>query len=180
MSKPEPIFTAGDASRIIEMAWEDRTPFEAIALQFGYNESQVVALMRRSMKLTMMIDTRSTIATSATSRPSCAGGSPRAASRSRSRASVGRRRRSPARRSSTARLPGWTARPPRWSMPVIISSSWASSWPWTTPTPTASPHRCCSSAANWVASSGRHDTPRSARRLHRCGRNSRVRGDRPG
>jgi uncharacterized protein (TIGR03643 family) len=30
MSKPEPIFTAGDTSRIIEMAWEDRTPFEAI------------------------------------------------------------------------------------------------------------------------------------------------------
>lgn len=42
--------SAEDVSRIIEMAWEDRTPFEAIALQFGLNEPQVVALMRRSMK----------------------------------------------------------------------------------------------------------------------------------
>ncbi|OKH26382.1 TIGR03643 family protein [Chroogloeocystis siderophila] len=36
--------------RIIEMAWEDRTPFEAIALQFGLTEKQVIALMRREMK----------------------------------------------------------------------------------------------------------------------------------
>jgi uncharacterized protein (TIGR03643 family) len=34
-------------SRIIEMAWEDRTAFEAIEAQFGLNESAVVALMRR-------------------------------------------------------------------------------------------------------------------------------------
>lgn len=38
-----------DLSRIIEMAWEDRTPFEAIAHQFGLNESAVVMLMRRLM-----------------------------------------------------------------------------------------------------------------------------------
>jgi uncharacterized protein (TIGR03643 family) len=36
--------------RIIEMAWEDRTPFEAIALQFGLSEKQVIALMRREMQ----------------------------------------------------------------------------------------------------------------------------------
>lgn len=36
--------------RILEMAWEDRTPFEAIELQFGLSEPQVVALMRREMK----------------------------------------------------------------------------------------------------------------------------------
>jgi uncharacterized protein (TIGR03643 family) len=36
--------------RIIEMAWEDRTTFEAIKTQFGVNESQVIALMRRYMK----------------------------------------------------------------------------------------------------------------------------------
>lgn len=36
--------------RIIEMAWEDRTPFEAIALQFGLDENQVIALMRREMQ----------------------------------------------------------------------------------------------------------------------------------
>ena len=36
--------------RILEMAWEDRTPFEAIALQFGLQEEQVIALMRREMQ----------------------------------------------------------------------------------------------------------------------------------
>ncbi|WP_419812715.1 TIGR03643 family protein [Bacterioplanoides sp.] len=44
------IFTAEEQSRIIEMAWEDRTPFEAIELQFGLNESQVIKLMRNEMK----------------------------------------------------------------------------------------------------------------------------------
>ncbi|EJL6416807.1 DUF2805 domain-containing protein [Vibrio cholerae] len=32
-------------SRIIEMAWEDRTPFEAIEFQFGLNESDVIRFM---------------------------------------------------------------------------------------------------------------------------------------
>jgi uncharacterized protein (TIGR03643 family) len=36
--------------RVIEMAWEDRTPFEAIEQQFGLSEKQVIAVMRRSMK----------------------------------------------------------------------------------------------------------------------------------
>ncbi|HEK19839.1 TIGR03643 family protein [Mucilaginibacter sp. 44-25] len=36
--------------RIIEMAWEDRTPFDAITLQFGLSEQQVIGLMRREMK----------------------------------------------------------------------------------------------------------------------------------
>ncbi|HEY9696255.1 MAG TPA: TIGR03643 family protein [Trichocoleus sp.] len=36
--------------RVIEMAWEDRTTFEAIEAQFGLNEKQVIALMRREMK----------------------------------------------------------------------------------------------------------------------------------
>ena len=39
-----------DISRIIEMAWEDRTTFEAIELQFGLNESAVIVLMRSHMK----------------------------------------------------------------------------------------------------------------------------------
>jgi uncharacterized protein (TIGR03643 family) len=39
-----------DISRIIEMAWEDRTPFEAIEASYGLSESQVVQLMRREMK----------------------------------------------------------------------------------------------------------------------------------
>lgn len=42
--------TASDISRIIEMAWEDRTSFEAIEAQFGLNESAVIDLMRRHMK----------------------------------------------------------------------------------------------------------------------------------
>jgi uncharacterized protein (TIGR03643 family) len=36
--------------RIIEMAWEDRTTFEAIAFQFDLTEPQVIELMRREMK----------------------------------------------------------------------------------------------------------------------------------
>jgi uncharacterized protein (TIGR03643 family) len=36
----------GDRDRIIQMAWEDRTPFEAIELQWGLNEAAVIALMR--------------------------------------------------------------------------------------------------------------------------------------
>ncbi|AHJ28637.1 hypothetical protein BMF81_04440 [Nodularia spumigena UHCC 0039] len=36
--------------RIIEMAWEDRTPMEAIEAQFGLQEKQVIALMRQQMK----------------------------------------------------------------------------------------------------------------------------------
>jgi uncharacterized protein (TIGR03643 family) len=42
--------TAGCISRIVEMAWEDRTAFEAIEAQFGLNESAVIDLMRRHMK----------------------------------------------------------------------------------------------------------------------------------
>lgn len=36
--------------RIIEMAWEDRTPFEAITFQFQLKEQEVIELMRREMK----------------------------------------------------------------------------------------------------------------------------------
>lgn len=39
-----------DIDRIIEMAWEDRTPFEAIKIQFGFSEANVIALMRRELK----------------------------------------------------------------------------------------------------------------------------------
>ena len=37
-------------SRIIEMAWEDRTPFEAIEVQFGLDEKAVIMLMRSQLK----------------------------------------------------------------------------------------------------------------------------------
>ena len=36
--------------RVIEMAWEDRTPFEAIKFQFGLKEQDVINLMRKEMK----------------------------------------------------------------------------------------------------------------------------------
>jgi uncharacterized protein (TIGR03643 family) len=39
-----------DIDRIIEMAWEDRTPFEAIKMQFGFSEADVIALMRKELK----------------------------------------------------------------------------------------------------------------------------------
>lgn len=44
------ILSEDDLSRLIEMAWEDRTPFEAIQANFGLSEAQVIALMRRSLK----------------------------------------------------------------------------------------------------------------------------------
>lgn len=47
---PQPL-SAADVDRIIEMGWEDRTPFEAIEAQFGLAEKDVIALMRKEMKL---------------------------------------------------------------------------------------------------------------------------------
>ena len=43
-------FTERDIDRIIEMAWEDRTPFEAITFQFGISEQETIELMRKEMK----------------------------------------------------------------------------------------------------------------------------------
>ena len=42
--------TEGELDRIIEMAWEDRTPFEAIEFQFGLAEKEVIKLMRSELK----------------------------------------------------------------------------------------------------------------------------------
>ncbi len=42
--------TDQDLDRIIEMAWEDRTPFEAIEIQFGLPEDEVVEVMRKNLK----------------------------------------------------------------------------------------------------------------------------------
>ena len=39
-----------ETSRIIEMAWEDRTTFDSIKDQFGLNESEVIKIMRKNMK----------------------------------------------------------------------------------------------------------------------------------
>lgn len=43
-------FTTEEIDRIIEMAWEDRTPFEAIKFQFDLKEQEVIELMRNHMK----------------------------------------------------------------------------------------------------------------------------------
>jgi uncharacterized protein (TIGR03643 family) len=43
-------FNETQLDRIIEMAWEDRTPFEAIEFQFGLKENEVRALMRSALK----------------------------------------------------------------------------------------------------------------------------------
>ena len=39
-----------DIDRIIEMAWEDRTPFDAITYQFGLSEQEVKVLMQKQLK----------------------------------------------------------------------------------------------------------------------------------
>jgi len=43
--------TDASIDRIIEMAWEDRTPFEAIEFQFGLSEAEVIRLMKHEMEL---------------------------------------------------------------------------------------------------------------------------------
>lgn len=43
-------FNLQQIDRIIEMAWEDRTPFEAIEFQFGITESEVIEIMRTELK----------------------------------------------------------------------------------------------------------------------------------
>lgn len=42
--------TEQEIDRIIEMGWEDRTPFDAIKAQFGISESETIEIMRRNMK----------------------------------------------------------------------------------------------------------------------------------
>ena len=44
-----------EKDRVIEMAWEDRTTFDAILLQFGLKEQEVIDLMRTEMKPTSFI-----------------------------------------------------------------------------------------------------------------------------
>ena len=48
--KPDASKNTLDVDRIIEMAWEDRTPFEAIKRLFGLKEGEVMTIMRRGMK----------------------------------------------------------------------------------------------------------------------------------
>ena len=50
MAKEKIILTEEEIDRIVEMAWEDRTPFDAIHIQFGLREQDVIKLMRREIK----------------------------------------------------------------------------------------------------------------------------------
>ncbi len=45
-----PELSIEEIDRVIEMAWEDRTPFEAIQFQFDLSEGQVIEVMRRNLK----------------------------------------------------------------------------------------------------------------------------------
>jgi uncharacterized protein (TIGR03643 family) len=49
-TKPKTFLDEKDMDRIIEMAWEDRTPFDAIRFQFGMREADVKALMKKELK----------------------------------------------------------------------------------------------------------------------------------
>ena len=49
--KNKPLLSNEQIDRIIEMAWEDRTPFDAILAQFGLNEKNVIDLMRKELKI---------------------------------------------------------------------------------------------------------------------------------
>jgi uncharacterized protein (TIGR03643 family) len=52
---------AADIDRIVEMAWEDRTTFDTIYDQFGIAESEVIKIMRQSMKRSSFLMWRSRV-----------------------------------------------------------------------------------------------------------------------
>lgn len=43
-------FTEGELSRLIEMAWEDRTSFEQIEKEYGISQKELIPIMRRNLK----------------------------------------------------------------------------------------------------------------------------------
>jgi uncharacterized protein (TIGR03643 family) len=51
LSYKNTMFSEAETDRIIQMAWEDRTPFEAIEFQFGLKEKEVIEFMRANSKL---------------------------------------------------------------------------------------------------------------------------------
>ena len=53
---------ANSIDRIIGMAWEDRTSFEAIQRQFGLSEPQVIQLMRSHMQRSSFLMWRKRVA----------------------------------------------------------------------------------------------------------------------
>jgi uncharacterized protein (TIGR03643 family) len=51
VSNKSTVYNDVDIDRIIEMAWEDRTPFDAIEFQFGLREGDVKELMKKNLKM---------------------------------------------------------------------------------------------------------------------------------
>jgi uncharacterized protein (TIGR03643 family) len=51
MKETPPNLTPEETDRVIAMAWEDRTTFEAIEFQFGLSEADVIKLMKKELKL---------------------------------------------------------------------------------------------------------------------------------
>jgi uncharacterized protein (TIGR03643 family) len=49
MAKPAPRLSAAEIARVIDIAWDDRPPFNAVLLSHGLSEGQVVALLRREL-----------------------------------------------------------------------------------------------------------------------------------
>ena len=43
-------FDSSDIDRIIQMCWEDRTPFDAIKIQFDISEKEIISIMRNNLK----------------------------------------------------------------------------------------------------------------------------------
>ncbi|MEE3240983.1 MAG: TIGR03643 family protein [Pseudomonadota bacterium] len=66
MKKNGSFLSEEDLSRVIEMAWEDRTPFEAIEYQFGLNEQAVIGLMRNQLRRRSFKSWRSRVSGKAT------------------------------------------------------------------------------------------------------------------
>ena len=52
-------FSVEQIDRIIEMAWEDRTPFEAISFQFGISEAETITIMRTEKKFFQSLEKKS-------------------------------------------------------------------------------------------------------------------------
>lgn len=50
MANPKMTLSEQESNRLIEMAWEDRTPFEAIKFQFGMTQGEVIKFMRHKLK----------------------------------------------------------------------------------------------------------------------------------
>ena len=66
MNKTIAVFSKADIDRIIEMAWEDRTSFDAIEFQFGLTEAQVKELMKKQLKFSSYVMWRKRVESSYT------------------------------------------------------------------------------------------------------------------